>query len=91
MIIKLLIDLIYSVATLSYAAIPNIPPLPEEIYEYVDVLSEYVGVGLGILSNYTHLDYLLSLFSVVCVVEVSIFAYKFVMWVLRKIPVAGVS
>lgn len=91
MIVKLLIELIYSVASISYSLIPDIPALPEEVYDYVDVLSEYVGVGLGIFSNYTHLSYLLSLFSVVCVVEVSIFAYKFIMWVLRKIPVAGVS
>lgn len=91
MLVKSLIDNFYLVFKVFFLAIPNIPDLPDQIYSYVDTLGEYVGVGLGILSNYTHLSYLLSLFGIVVIVEVVIMAYKFIMWVLKKIPLIGIS
>lgn len=90
MIIKLLIDLIYTV--LSVLTMPiNIPDLPSEVSSYVSTLIEYVGTGLGILSNYCHLNYLLTLFGIVIAVEVGVMLYKIVMFILKKIPMLGIS
>lgn len=90
MIIKLLIDLIYTVFSVLTLPI-NIPDLPSEVSTYVSTIIEYIGTGLGILSNYTHLSYLLTLFGVVIAVDVGLWLYKLVMFLIKKIPMANVS
>ena len=57
MIIKLLLDLVYSIFNILTLPI-NIPDLPQEINSVIATIIEYVGTGLAILQNYTHLSYL---------------------------------
>lgn len=90
MIIKGLLTVVYALINILTSPI-NIPNLPSEVNTYVSTLVEYVGTGLGILSNYTHLGYLLTLFGIVIAVDVGIWLYKIVMFFVRKIPMAGVS
>lgn len=90
MIIKLLIDLIYTV--ISVLTLPiNIPDLPSEVSTYIATAVEYIGTGLGILNNYTHLSYLLTLFGVVLAVDVGLALYKLVMFIIKKIPMLNIS
>ena len=89
MIIKLLLDLVYSIFNVLTLPI-NIPDLPQEINSVIATIIEYVGTGLAILQNYTHLSYLLILFGVIVAVDVGIWLYKLVMFFVRKIPMLNV-
>lgn len=90
MIIKLLMDLVYTVFSFLTALI-DIPDLPAEVSTYVNDFLGYLGTGIALLSNYCHLSYLLVLFGLVVAVDVGISLYKFVMWVLKKIPMLGIE
>lgn len=90
MIIKLLLDLVYSVVSVLTVPI-NIPSLPAGVQTaFADFLG-YIQTGIAILSTYTHMSYLLVLFGLVVSVDVGIMLYKFVMWVLKKIPMLGIK
>ena len=69
----------------------DIPLLPPEVYAILQTVLDYLAVGFAILANYTHLDYLFILFGIVLAFDVGIFGYKFVMWILRKIPILGID
>ena len=90
MIIELLLDLIYVIFYILTTPI-NIPSLPTEISSYISTIIEYVGVGVGILSNYCHLSYLLTLFGIVIAIEIGIGVYNIVMFVIKKIPMLNIS
>lgn len=90
MIIEMLLDVIYNLFSLLTSHI-NIPSLPAEVEGYLITFFDYLEVGAGILANYSHFDYLMILFSFIIVVDVAIKVYHFVMWILKKIPVAGVE
>lgn len=90
MIIKLLIDLIYTVVSVLTAPI-NIPDLPSDVNSFISTAIEYIGTGLGILSNYTNLSYLLVLFGVIIAIDVGLALYKLVMFIIKKIPMLGIN
>lgn len=90
MIIKLLLDALYSVFELLTTPI-NIPDMPVEALNYIDQFFGYLTTGAGILANYTPFTYLMILFGVLLAVDAGILIYHFVMWIIRKIPMAGMS
>lgn len=69
----------------------NIPKMPSSVTGYIDNLFGYLETGASILANYTPLDYLLTLFGIIIAVDAGILVYKFVMWVLRKIPILNMK
>lgn len=89
MIIKALLDLIYTIFNVLTLPL-DIPDLPPELNNIVSTMVEYIGFGLGILANYTHLDYLLTLFGIVVAIDVGLLLYKLVMFVIKKIPMLNV-
>lgn len=90
MIITTLINLIYTVISVLTTPI-NIPDLPVEVSTYVSTAIEYIGTGLGLLSNYTHLSYLLTLFGVIAAIDIGLGLYKLVMFIIKKIPMLNIS
>lgn len=90
MIIDALLNVIYTIFSVLTAPI-NIPDLPLEVSEVISTAVEYIGTGIGVLSNYVNLPYLLTLFGIVVAVEAGILIYKLVMFFLRKIPMLGVE
>lgn len=90
MLIEALINLLYSVFSLLTAVI-NIPSLPETVMESMDTFFGYVQAGVGILAAYSHIGYLLVLFGIIIAVDIGILVYKFVMWVIKKIPFLGIE
>lgn len=90
MIVTTLINLIYTVFSVLTLPI-NIPDLPGEVNTYISTAIEYIGTGLGILSNYTHLSYLLILFGVIAAIDVGLWLYKLVMFLIKKIPMLNIS
>ena len=89
MIIELLMDLFFLVY--SNLLVFDIPDLPEGVHEYIDMAFDYIVAGGGVLANYVPLAYLMTLFGVLLAVDAGILIYHLVIWVLRKIPAAGVS
>lgn len=90
MIIKSLLNLLYNVFSSLTSAI-SIPSMPADIESYFNYFLSYINLGLQILANYTPLKYLLTLFGIVVAIEVGTAIYHFVMWVLKKIPMLGIS
>lgn len=90
MILELLLDALYSVFSLLTTPI-SIPPLPDNVHTFLADAFEYIAAGIGILANYTDLGYLIILLGVVLAIDVGIALYHFVMWIIRKIPVASIS
>ena len=67
----------------------NLPNFSDAILDILEEIVGYMQAGVGIIANYTDFGYLLSLFGIVLAIDIGIKIYKFVMWVLRKIPVLG--
>lgn len=90
MIIEMLLDALYSLFSLLTSAI-NIPGLPTEANDYITQFFSYLTAGAGILANYTPFAYIMVLFGVILAVDVGIKLYHFVMWIIKKIPMLGIS
>lgn len=89
MIIEMLLDLLYKV--MSLLMILDIPDLPTEVTGYIQTAFDYIVAGAGVLANYVHLGYLMILFGVLLAIDAGILVYHLVMWIIRKIPMAGMS
>lgn len=89
MIIELLLNLIKNL--LNLLLVFKIPPLPDNVTGYIDMLFGYLETGASILANYTPLAYLLTLFGLIVAIDGAILIYHFVMWILKKIPMLSMS
>lgn len=89
MIIELLLDAIYNI--LNTLLVLEIPPLPQDVTNYIDTAFTYIVAGAGIVANYTPLDYLMVLFGVLLAIDAGILVYHFVMWIVKKIPMLGIE
>lgn len=90
MIIEALMQVVYRLFAILTSNI-NIPPLPEGISDIMSEVLGYLETGMALLANYTDLGYLLVLFGVIIAVDVGVLLYKLVMWIIRKIPMVGIS
>lgn len=90
MIIELIMNVIYSVFRLLTTPI-NIPSLPDAAHTAMSDFFGYLETGVSILSFFCHMNYLFVIFGIVLAVELGIGIYKIVMWIIRKIPFAGMS
>ena len=90
MIIELFLDAIYGIFSLLTAMI-ELPSLPEGITEVIGLLFDYLTVGAQILGTYLPLQEFAILFGIVLAVDIGVNVYKFVMWIIRKIPMANIS
>lgn len=85
MIITSFLDFIYGIFLSIFTNI-NIPSIPTEVHDLIDTIVEYLLLGLNIISTYTHLPYLLLLFSLVCFFDGFMWVYKILIWVIKKVP-----
>lgn len=90
MIVEALMNLLLSVFRLLTSPI-NIPSMPEAVSGYLTDFLGYIQTGLQILAVFTPLEYLLVLFGIIIAIDVGLAVYHFVMWVLKKIPMLGIS
>lgn len=65
----------------------NIPSMPEGVQEVIADFIGYLSAGIALLANYVDMNYLLTLFTTVCLLEGAILIYHFIMWIVRKIPI----
>lgn len=89
MIIELIMTALYNV--LNLLLVFKIPQLPSGVMEYVNTFFDYLSSACGIVANYIPLDYCLTLFGVLLLVDGGLILYKFVMWIIRKIPMVSMS
>lgn len=90
MILELLLNLIYSLFEFVTTDI-SIPALPESVHDMFDSILEYVTLGAGFVSAYTHFGYLLVLFNIIITVELVLTAVYVVLWILKKVPMLGIE
>lgn len=90
MIIEMLLDMLYGIFTLLTRPI-NLPKFPPQANEYLTSFFEYLTAGASILANYTPFAYIMVLFGVIIAVDIGIKLYHFIMWILKKIPMLGIS
>lgn len=90
MIIEALMNLLLKLFGLLTSAI-NIPSLPDSVSTFMADALSYIKTGLQLLAVYTNLEYLLILFGLIIAIDIGIAVYHFVMWVLKKIPMLGIS
>lgn len=89
MIIEMLLDAIYNILRLLFVF--ELPQLPEDVLSYINTIFDYMVTGAGILANYTPLGYLMILFGVILAIDAGLLIYHLVMWIIRKIPMLGIS
>ncbi|MEE1504808.1 MAG: hypothetical protein UGF89_11265 [Acutalibacteraceae bacterium] len=89
MIIELLLDLVFELLKI----IPNlgIPTLPEGGSEALYIVFDYIVVGIKICNVFFPMTYFGSLFGILIALEAGLGIYHFVMWVIKKIPMLGMS
>ena len=87
-IIKALLSLITGLISM----IPfSIPSLPSQVGDVFHTLLGYLNDGIGFLSNFVHMEYIGVLFGIFVGIEAALLVYKFVMWIIKKIPMLGVQ
>ena len=90
MIIKLLLDMIYGLFNVLTIVI-KLPSFPDETMEYINTFIEYLSMGAGIMANYMPWQLMILFFGIILAVDAGLLIYKFVMWIIKKIPMAGIS
>ncbi len=90
MLVESLLDLMFDVFCFFFGDV-SVPDFPDEVLNVLLSIEEYLSSGLAFVAAYTHLPYLLTLFSIALVVDAVILTYRIVMWILRKIPLISVS
>lgn len=90
MIIEGLLTLIHWLLDLLLTPI-DIPDLPEGVASALSSVYQFLADGLGIFAAFTHYRFIFSLFAIVIIIDVAMLLWKFVRWVLQKIPMGGIN
>lgn len=81
---------IFVALIVTYVLAITFPALAPQIGSIVDALVYYMGQAMGIVWLFVPQTITVTLMSLAIAVQVIVLGYKFVMWVLRKIPTAGI-
>lgn len=88
--INLLMDFVYAIMYVVTGPIGSVR-LPPEVLQYVTVALDYMAEGAVVLSQFVDMGYLLVLWMIVLEIDLGILTFRALMWVLRKIPLLGMS
>ena len=69
----------------------DIPDLPPEVHAAIQWAMSKLVDGLGIFAAFTHFSFIMALFAIVVIIEAAFLIYKFVLWVIKKIPMASIE
>lgn len=75
----------------AYILIIEFPALAPQVSSIVDAIIYYLGQAIDIVWLFVPKTITIALMSLAIAVEVIVLGYKFVMWILRKIPTAGID
>lgn len=91
MIIVAIVALSGVVLALVWVALSNMPPIPPDLFSTIDTLALYFTQGAKVLMSFVYGDVVVALLGILLAFIGIYEAYKFVMWVMKKIPMLGVS
>lgn len=74
-----------------YVLVIQFPSLASQVASIADALVFYLGQAMGIVWLFVPQTITVTLMSLAIAVEVIVLGYKFVMWILRKVPTAGID
>lgn len=75
----------------AYISSISFPSIAAQVSSAIDAIVFYLGQALDIVWLFVPRTITVTLMSLAVAVEVIVLGYKFVMWILRKIPVAGID
>lgn len=75
----------------AYVLAIEFPALAPQISSAVDAAVYYMGQAIDIVWLFVPREITVTLMSLAIAVEVIVLGYKFIMWILRKIPMAGID
>lgn len=75
----------------SYLLVIQFPALASQVTSILDALIYYLGQAMDIVWLFVPQSITVTLMTLAIGVEVIVLGYKFVMWVLRKVPTAGIN
>lgn len=88
MIVKLLFTLVTGIIGI----IPfEIPSFPADVATYLETFKGYIFQGIGFVKFFLPWSYIVVLLKIVLGIIVALELYKFIMWILRKIPMLGMK
>lgn len=75
----------------AYILIIEFPALAPQVSSIIDAIIFYLGQAMDIVWLFVPQTITITLMSLAIAIEVVVLGYKFVMWILRKIPTAGIN
>lgn len=70
----------------------NIPEIPQDVVNNIsDFFSDIFQLGMQLISLVLPFDYAKFLLEIFITIEIVLHSYHFVMWIIRKIPVASIE
>lgn len=75
----------------AYLLVISFPGIADVVVSAADALIFYLGQAMDIVWLFVPKAVTVTLMSLAIAVEVIVLGYKFVMWILRKIPTAGIN
>ncbi len=75
----------------AYLLIIVFPGLAPAVTSALDAIVYYLGQAMGIVWVFVPQTITVTLMTLAVAIEVIVLGYKFVMWILRKIPMAGIE
>lgn len=90
MIIEGLLSLLLAVFRVLTLPI-SIPFMPDTVKTFLATALDYMTSGAVFIAQFFDMEYLLTLFSLVIIVEVGIALYHGVMWLIKKIPMLDIK
>jgi len=91
MIVEFLVNTVYTMFQLLFSIIPDLPPMPAEIVTASQWIIDQVIVVTSVLNMVLSTPLLIAIIVVHGGMMAFETVYHFILWILRKIPVLGIS
>lgn len=75
----------------TYVIAITFPSVAPQISSAIDAIIYYLGQSMDIVWLFVPKTITVTLMSLAISVEIIVLGYKFVMWILRKVPMAGIK
>ena len=75
----------------AYVMAISFPEIAPQLQSILDALIYYLGQAMDIVWLFVPKTITVTLMTLAIAVEIIVMGYHFVMWILRKIPVAGIN
>lgn len=74
-----------------FSVVPNLPKFPSEVTDIFQTINQYIAFGIGFVNIFFPLKYAVILATLSLLVKNWKMVYKFVMYVVKKVPFVNIS